>query len=179
MLDWLSSKLSGGNAAVTLYGEIVSAARAPTFYRDWGVPDTVEGRFEMVALHLALLLHRLSQEGEAGQTLSRAVTEACITDLDDNMREIGIGDLAVPAKVKKAAAALYDRYRDINAALADHEGAALKPLIARDIGALPGADRLNAEALVRYAYEQQYALSEFASAQLLSGNASFQRPEAE
>jgi cytochrome b pre-mRNA-processing protein 3 len=175
MLDWLSRKLLGGNAAETLYGEIVSAARMPTFYSDWGVPDTIEGRFEMVAMHMALMLERLSREGEAGRSLSRALTEACIADLDDNMREIGIGDLAVPAKVKKAAAALYDRHRDIVAALSDADGAALESVLQRDMAALPGAVNIKVQALARYASRQQKALADVSSERMLRGAAPFQR----
>ena len=176
MFDWLNSRLAGKTAADTLYGEIVSAARAPKFYRDWGVPDTVEGRFEMIALHLALALDRLSVEGEAGQALGRAVTEACIVDLDDNMREIGIGDLAVPRKIKKAAAALFDRHRDITAALAATDSVPLQAALQRDIGALPGAVQFNARALANYSYEQRHALANVAREACLNGTLSLQRP---
>jgi cytochrome b pre-mRNA-processing protein 3 len=150
MFGWLAAKSPAKNAAVTLYGEIVSAARTPAFYRDIGVPDTVEGRFEMIALHLVLVVDRLGQQGPTGATMARDLNETCITDLDDNMREIGIGDLAVPRKVKKAAAALFDRHRDVMTALADQNSETLEALLQRDIGQLTGASKLNVHALARH-----------------------------
>jgi hypothetical protein len=74
----------------------VTAARAHNFYAQWGVPDTVQGRFEMIALHVALALRRLDKEGAAGRRLGLALTEAFVVDMDDTMREMTFGDLAVP-----------------------------------------------------------------------------------
>jgi cytochrome b pre-mRNA-processing protein 3 len=156
MFGWLTTKSPTKNAAETLYGEIVSAARAPEFYRDLGVPDTVEGRFEMIAFHLVLVVDRLGQHGSVGAAMARDLNETCITDLDDNMREIGIGDLSVPRKVKKAAAALFDRHRDVMTALADQNSETLEALIQRDVGQLPTAtgtaspSTLNVHALARH-----------------------------
>ena len=95
----------------------MTAAREPVFYAAWGVPDTVQGRFEMIALHLVLVLRRLAAEGERASAWRRALTEAFVVDLDDGMREMTFGDLAVPREVKRAAAALFDRHRAYLAAL--------------------------------------------------------------
>lgn len=92
-----------------LYGSIVTQAREPAFYREWGVPDTMEGRLEMIILHTALVLERLAREGKAGLDLGQAVSEAYIADVDDALRQIGTGDMGVPRRVKKAAAALRER----------------------------------------------------------------------
>ena len=92
-----------------VYGSIVTQARHETFYREWGVPDTMEGRVEMIILHTALVLDRLSREGEGAMALGQAVTEAYIADIDDALRQIGTGDMGVPRRVKKAAAALRER----------------------------------------------------------------------
>ncbi len=117
MPNWLSRKSEHTRVAGKIYGSIVASARQPAFYAAWGVPDTREGRFEMLALHVALVMHRFTRAGAAGSALGRRVGELFMTDMDDNMREIGIGDLAVPKKVKRAAAALFDRHRDYGAAL--------------------------------------------------------------
>ena len=68
--------------ARSLYGSIVTQARSRRFYARWGVPDTADGRFEMILLHLVMVLHRLGREGQAGQNLARALTEAFAVDLD-------------------------------------------------------------------------------------------------
>jgi cytochrome b pre-mRNA-processing protein 3 len=91
-----------------LYGQAVAAARAPVFYERYGVADTVEGRLELLMLHVGLLSLRLSAE-DADPDLGRALTEHFFTDMDRSMREMGIGDLSVPKKIKKVAAAFFGR----------------------------------------------------------------------
>lgn len=110
MLNWLKERQSRSRIAQELYGSVVSQAREPHFYTDLGVPDIARGRFEVIALHVALVMRRLQQEGEEGQNLARALSETFVVDMDDNMREMSFSDLAVPREVKKTAAALYDRY---------------------------------------------------------------------
>ncbi len=117
MLAWLKTRSDRRRIARSLYGSIVAQAREPAFYTAWGVPDTLQGRFEMIALHLVLALRRLRAEGRAGDRLARALTETCMVDLDDAMREMTFGDLAVPREVKRAVTALLDRHRAYLAAL--------------------------------------------------------------
>src|SRR5690606_13946368 len=93
-----------------LYGAVVAQARLPVHFTLHGACDTPEGRYEMIVLHLALLSDRLVGLGSAGRSLAQRVNEAFVTDMDDAMREMGVGDLSVPRKVKKAAAGLYDRF---------------------------------------------------------------------
>ncbi len=121
--DSLSSRASD------IYGGLVAQARAEAFYAVHGVPDTPEGRLELIMLHVALATRRLSREGEAGGAAAQAVAEAFITDIDDCMREMGVGDLMVAKKVKKAAGALLDRVRDYGSALAGRDRSILAELI--------------------------------------------------
>ncbi len=103
--------------ARTLYDRVVMQARQPAFYSEIGVPDSPEGRYEMIVLHLCLAVERLQALGEEGTALARALNEQFIVDLDDNMREMGVGDLTVPKKVKRAAAGLLERATDYRAAV--------------------------------------------------------------
>lgn len=112
MLAWLTGRDAPRRTAGELYGRVVAAARRPAFYADFGVPDTPEGRYELIALHLFLVLERLRREGGAGEEVSRHVLEAFVTDMDDCMREMGVGDLTVPKRVKRAAAGFYERAGD-------------------------------------------------------------------
>jgi cytochrome b pre-mRNA-processing protein 3 len=125
MLDWLKTRSDRRQIARSLYGSIVTRAREPVFYAQWGVPDSVQGRFEMVALHLVLVLRRLSAEGSDAEPLGRALTEAFVVDLDDVMREMTFGDLAVPREVKRATAALFDRHSAYSKALEAPDSSAL------------------------------------------------------
>src|ERR1700753_3128154 len=85
----------------SLYGTIVAQARAPAFYQSYGVPDTVNGRLEMIVLHTVLLLHRLNGEPEDTRELGQGVFDHFCRDMDENLREMGVGDLAVPKKMRK------------------------------------------------------------------------------
>lgn len=117
MLNWFRARNANARKAKELYGAVVAAARQPQFYRDYGVPDTLNGRYEMIVLVLFQLLERLRAEGTAAEELSRLTLESFFTDMDDCMREIGVGDLAVPKKVKKAAAGFYERAKAYRQAL--------------------------------------------------------------
>ena len=174
MPNWLSGKIDHTRIAGIIYGSIVASARQPTFYAAWGVPDTREGRFEMLALHVALVMHRLARAGASGGDLSRRLGEVFMTDLDDNMREIGIGDLTVPKKVKRAAAALYDRHRDYGAALATSVARteALVAVIDAAFGPtlVPSASTtLDTSALARYMERVHGALSVTSDADCQAG----------
>jgi cytochrome b pre-mRNA-processing protein 3 len=91
-----------------IYGMIVTQAREPLFYRDLGVPDTVNGRFDLLVLHLWLVLRRLKSV-EGGIDLSQALFDRFCDDMDDNLREMGVGDLTVPKRMQAFGEAFYGR----------------------------------------------------------------------
>ncbi len=110
MLQWLRRRSQAARTAEDLYGRVVAAARQPRFYQQLGVADTPEGRFELVALHLFLVLEAINPEtDEAISDVVQRTIETFVTDMDDCMREMGVGDLSVPKKVRRAAAAFYER----------------------------------------------------------------------
>lgn len=96
-------------AALKLYQHIVSHSRTPGFYLDYGVPDTVDGRFDMIALHTILVLHRLKQHPGQTSKLSQELFDILFADMDQNLREMGVGDLSVGKKIKKMTAAFQGR----------------------------------------------------------------------
>ena len=97
------SKLFGDprdrSALMPLYNSVVAEARDPKWYRDAAVPDTMDGRFDVVALVLSLVLLRLETEGDQGKLPSVLLTEVFIDDMDGTMREVGFGDLVVGKRV--------------------------------------------------------------------------------
>jgi cytochrome b pre-mRNA-processing protein 3 len=153
MLTWFFNRSDSRRKAADLYGAVVTFARRPALYETMGVADTPEGRYEALVLHLFLVLERLRSEGEAAAGHAQALIEAFVTDMDDNMREMGIGDLSVPKKVKKAAAAFYDRAEVYRAALANQDGGELTATLARLIPAADGMT-LDAAALAGDVREQ-------------------------
>jgi cytochrome b pre-mRNA-processing protein 3 len=129
----------------SLYGTIVAQARVPAFYRIYGVPDTVNGRFEMVLLHAVLLLRRLEREAGPGRDLGQAIFDRFCRDMDESMREMGVGDLAVPRKMRRIGEAFYGRQRAYRAALAASDDDPLVAALGRNVFAgttEPGARRL-------------------------------------
>lgn len=95
-------------AAEALYDAIVYQARTPAFYEQAAVPDTVDGRFEMIALHAFLVMRHLKGEG-AAKDLSQRLFDRMFQDMDQSLREIGVGDLSVGKRIKEMAKAFYGR----------------------------------------------------------------------
>lgn len=116
------------NRAITdaLYSRIVAAARQPAFYSDWGVPDTPLGRFEMISLHMFLLQHRLHGETGPSREIAQELIDEFFAEVDQSLRELGIGDMGVPKRMKKLARMFYGRTAAYADALArgDREGLA-------------------------------------------------------
>lgn len=118
MLDWLKRRSRVQRKAGDLYGRVVAAARNPWFYGDERVADTPEGRFELIAMHLFLAAERVKTLPPDGEATAQQMIEAFVTDMDDCMREMGVGDLTVPKRVKRAAATFYERAGAYRAGLA-------------------------------------------------------------
>lgn len=111
------------DVADALYAASAEQARRPDFYLSYGVEDSVEGRFEMAALHAYLLLRRLKGAGDAASRLSRAYTEVFFSEMDGALRELGVGDLSVGKKIRAMAEAFYGRIAAYESALASDDGA--------------------------------------------------------
>jgi cytochrome b pre-mRNA-processing protein 3 len=116
----------------TLYGMIVAQARLPCFYRDYAVADTVNGRFDLIVLHLALVLDRLRQD-PACKDLGQGLFDRFCQDMDHNLREMGISDLKVPKEMRRMGEAFYGRAQAYDAALAADGDAALREAVTRNI----------------------------------------------
>lgn len=172
MLTWLRARSQSARKATELYGSIVTAARREAFYAEHGIPDTPDGRFAMVVAHTYLVLERLSREGAAGRELSRTLVEAFVTDMDDCMREMGVGDLIVPRKVKKAAGALYDCVAEFDKA-ADGGEAALADAVHRTL--LPSEAPAVARQVAAYMTKAATGIAAQPASDVLSGRVAFAR----
>ena len=177
MLSWLKRGRQRRQVARSLYGSSVTAARAALFYAEWGVPDTLAGRFEMVALHVALLLNRLSSTSTPERQLRVTLTETFVTDMDDSMRELTFGDLAVPREIKRATAALFDRHAAYLAALAGSSDMSLGDALKAQLAYLGGGP-LNSCRLSDYVQRCAGALDAQPTAQILAGRVEWPDPTA-
>ena len=165
-----------------LYGAAVRAAREPYFYTDLGVPDTLDGRFDMVGVHAFLLIRRLRQLPPPGEALAQAVFDAMFTDMDVNLREIGVSDLSVGRKVRAMWEAFHGRSNAYQAALAAGDMPALAAALERNIwpdqvaGGQTGSEQ--AAALARVVAAQDAQLAGQTLDTLGRGQAIFLAPEA-
>jgi cytochrome b pre-mRNA-processing protein 3 len=113
---------------------IVAQARSPEFYRGYGVPDTVDGRLDMIVLHMVLMLRQLTKANFRTATLAgQRLFDRFCQDMDDNFREMGVGDFAVPKRMQKVAEAFYGRAKVYEGALLDENPAALEMAVSRNV----------------------------------------------
>ena len=153
----------------------MAQAREPAFYTDFGVADTPEGRYELIALHLVLALDRLGQPGVADELLRQKTLETFVADMDDAMRQMGAGDPSVPRKVKRAAAGVYDRNLSYREALANNDDRKLSSALAEHVYRGIGTPHL--ESLTAYVRRASKHLAALPADQLRSGRLSFPHPK--
>ena len=129
------------NPVAALYGDIVAASRAPEAYRDFGVADDFEGRFERLVLVSTLVLRRMRQLGVEAEMLAQKLVDTLFEDLDDGLRKAGVGDLSVGKRIKKLAQGFYGRAEAYTAALEAGEDM-LREALARNLfsGKIAAAD---------------------------------------
>jgi cytochrome b pre-mRNA-processing protein 3 len=165
-------RLAPAGTIEAIYGMIVTQAREPIFYRDLSVPDTVNGRFDLLLLHLWLLLRRL-RKVQGATELSQALFDRFCEDMDDNLREMGIGDQTVPKRMRAFGEAFYGRVQAYDQAT-EAGGEALASAICKNI--LNGASPDQAQRLAAYARATEADLDRTDEVALLC--ASFKFPPA-
>ncbi len=157
-----------------LYVAAVEAARQPYFYAKLGVPDTLDGRFDMVGLYAYLLIRRLSSE-PAGQKVAQALFDAMFNDMDLNLREMGVGDLSVGKKVKVMWEAFHGRANAYSEAL---KSGPAELAVALERNVWPGENRTDSAArLANLVAAQDAHLARRSLAQILARDQLFLAPE--
>jgi cytochrome b pre-mRNA-processing protein 3 len=160
-------------AGFALYGTAVAAARDIHLYEQLGVPDTLDGRFDLISLYAFLLIHRARELPDTGPALAQAVFDAMFSDMDVNLRELGVSDLSVGKRVRAMWEAFHGRANVYAAAMQAGDRNALETALARNVwrGAAPPAGA--AAALARLVLVQAAHLAGQAPAALASGEARF------
>lgn len=151
----------------TAYAAIAAAARRPAFYRDLGVPDTLPGRFEMLVLHTALVTRRLGRDADPrAKPFSQGVFDAMIAALESNVREIGIGDVTVPKRMRAMARSFFDGAKTYDEALDARDETALASALSRIVYAGEPIDAAGPKALAAWTFEADAALQRQTLAEL-------------
>ena len=158
-----------------LYTDAVAAARNPYFYAELGVPDTLDGRFDLVGLHAALLIRQLRSLPAPGALVAQAVFDAMFSDMDTNLRELGVGDMTVSRNVRAMWEAFHGRALAYEAALDDPDPMALQAALARNVWR--GADAPGAAALAADVRAQLARLAATPAAELTGGRFRFAPPQ--
>jgi cytochrome b pre-mRNA-processing protein 3 len=160
-------------AAVAVHRAAVDQARLVPFYADRGVPDTLDGRFEMITLHVFLVLHRLRGVAEA-QAFGQTLYDVLFADMDRALREMGTGDLSVGKQVKRMAEGFAGRikaYRDGLAGTGDLVDALRRNLYGT---VTPREDDL--QFMAAYVRRQEAALGGQDAAAIVAGRIEFSAP---
>ncbi len=156
-----------------LYERIVQQSRRAEFYLDMGVPDTVDGRFDLIVLHVFLVVFRLRDQGDAARKTTQDLFDVMFADLDRALREMGVGDMGIGKRIKRMAEAFYGRCQVYEAAAgADGDGAfadALKRNLYRN--ASPGDEQVGA--MVDYVRRNLEDLQDQALDGILAGEIEF------
>ena len=158
-------------AAHAAYARIVERAREPVFYTDWGVPDTLDGRFELLALHAFLVLNRLKREHAASEGFAQRLFDTMFADLDRALREMGVGDLGVGRRVKAMATGFYGRIVAYEKGLADP--AALAAALRRNLYGTAAPSEAQLAQMSAYVVRQAAALAQQPLPALLAGEVVF------
>lgn len=162
-------------AAERAYLRIVEQARRPGFFLNGGVPDTVDGRFELVCLHAFLYLHRLKGEQPRSARLGRRFSAVMFADFDRSLREMGTGDLSVGREVKRMAEGFYGRFAAYEEGLAADDSV-LRAALARNLFGTTTAAPAKLSAMAAYVRDQAAALRRQPTGALLAGDIAFGDP---
>jgi len=166
-------------SARDLYTTIVAQARQPALYERFAVPDTVEGRFEMIVLHTVLLLHRLRREGREGQDLAQRVFNLFVADMDESLREMGVGDLGVPKRMKAVGRSFYGRIDAYGKPLVELDRLKLAEALQRNLYPADLETPARTELLADYAMEAGASLNGISFIELKSGKIELPQPGGE
>ncbi len=170
-----SGRSSARNAADLAYGRVVDQARHPVFFTDYGVPDTLDGRFELVCLHAFLYLHRLKAERPRANQACQSFFDRMFADFDRALREMGTGDLSVGKQVKRMARAFFGRIRAYEDGLAGGESALGAALSRNLYGTIFDPAPFTA-AMARYVRNVARDLRRLPATELLEGRLVFEPP---
>jgi cytochrome b pre-mRNA-processing protein 3 len=163
------------HAAELAYRRVVEQARQPGFFTDGGVPDTVDGRFELICLHAFLYLHRLKHERPGSADMGQRFFDVMFLDFDRALREMGTGDLSVGREIRRMAEAFYGRIAAYEQGLAGDD-AMLQPALARNLFGTVTPSEAQLAALAGYVRREAAGLDRQGAEVLLAGDIAFGAP---
>lgn len=150
MLGFLLTKKHDKRNAAALYDAAVTQARLPVFYERYDAPDSVDGRFDMICIHIVPVMRKLAKCGRAGDKLSQALFDHFFTQMERALREMGVGDLSVPKHVKRMMKAYKGRYVAYGKALDENDKNAMADVVLRNLYRGENENKTHAKAIADY-----------------------------
>jgi cytochrome b pre-mRNA-processing protein 3 len=164
------------NSAYEIYLRLVEQSRLPAFYVHCGVGDTPDGRFDMIALHAALVLRRLKQDGDVTAELAQEIFDLMFADMDQNLREMGVGDMGVGKRVKGMAQGFYGRLAAYDSGLAALDNEDLLAALRRNLYRKTLPTDAQVVAVAEYMRRESVSMDAQATSSLMSGKVEFGSP---
>ena len=156
-----------------------AASRHPAFYTRLEVPDTFDGRFELLVLHALLVIRRLRGEGEAGSDISQRLFDALTGHFDEALRAIGVGDMSIGKRVKTMTSAVYGRMAAYDAGLDSDDPSVLADAVRRNLyGTVPGVEDATVTAVTSHIHAANAHLQDVPLPAIIAGEGLFPEPPA-
>jgi cytochrome b pre-mRNA-processing protein 3 len=171
----LKASASQNTVAMELYSSVVAQARQPYFYTDLAVPDTPDGRYDMIMIHAFLLLHRLKRDLPNTKEISQALFDIMFEDMDKSLREMGAGDVGIGRRIKEMAKAFYGRIAAYDEGL-NRDDDSLDIALQRNVYRQSSVKNEQVSALGSYIRREAVNLSDQPTKALLGGRLSFADP---
>jgi len=156
-----------------LYKTIVKQSRLPVFYTVCGVADTFDGRFDMISLHMILVIRRMKHDVDQTRKLSQELFDFMFEDFDLNLRELGIGDMGVLHRVKKMTKAFYGRLESYDRGLENKKDEQLSAALKRNLFRENEVSHANLLTITKYVREQMDYLDTVSISNFLKGEIQF------
>ncbi|MAQ71224.1 MAG: ubiquinol-cytochrome C chaperone family protein [Alphaproteobacteria bacterium] len=172
MFKWLKTRKKVKSVALPLYKKAVMASRRAEFFTDLGVPDTLDGRFDLICLHVFLVVDKANEAGDP--ELGQAIFDVMFKDVDRSLREMGIGDLGVPKHIKKMMKAFNGRAHAYKESLTGTERN-LEEVVKNNIyGTIPNIDSKKIEKMKQYIKKNYASIQMQSEENFLKGEVEFQ-----
>jgi cytochrome b pre-mRNA-processing protein 3 len=175
MFRWFAGRAARKEAAERIYDAIVAQSRNPSFYIRCNVPDTLSGRFDMLVIHMFVVLQILKLGGREGQLLAQEIVEAFIREMDTMVRDLGVSDRNVPKEVRKIAQLFYGQLLAYSTALQREDTRGLSNEVWKSFQSSEGGNeqQISSEPIAVYIQQSIKNIQEMPLNMLLQGNIRF------
>lgn len=163
--------LTPSEPVFAVYNAIVAQSRQEQFYADWSVSDTVTGRFDMICLHMCLVLRRLRPDAGGDRDFNQALFDLFFKDMDRSLREMGVGDVSVPKRIQKMGGVFYGLLGNLTDAIDSKDEQALVGVVERNF--YDDADKVSAPQLAQYTRDIVTRLDEQPVKAIIAGDIEF------